>query len=329
MTGFAAPGRRALRATAGRPRGVRCCGTARGSWRRARRSAPRPRSSGRACTSRGARHLPRGHRRARPSARRRALLADGCRLPPGCRHVRAVRAHRLRRLPRVVDRLARHRRRLRTGRPPTRPGDRLLVVGAARVAEPLALPRRDLRLPRRTHAPSTATRARRGSGRCCCARPSMYYHTTPLGEAGCDGRQRLRRGHLQHAEPARSGTRASPRCSTSSTGSSRTRDWRYALVLTGVAATYVPWLLYPERTMFQFYTIAILPFMLLALTFALRDIAGASTRRPYRRTERPADRAGVPRRRGRALGVLVPDPHRRRRCRTTSGRLHSWMRGWI
>lgn len=51
------------------------------------------------------------------------------------------------------------------------------------------------------------------------------------------------------------------------------RDWRYAFVLTGIAATYVPWLLYPERTIFQFYTVAILPFLLLALTFALKDVA--------------------------------------------------------
>lgn len=51
------------------------------------------------------------------------------------------------------------------------------------------------------------------------------------------------------------------------------RDWRFALVLTGLAATYVPWLLYPERTIFQFYTVAMLPFLVLALAFALRDIA--------------------------------------------------------
>lgn len=51
------------------------------------------------------------------------------------------------------------------------------------------------------------------------------------------------------------------------------RDWRYALVLTGLAATYVPWLLYPERTIFQFYTIAMLPFLVLALAFTLREIA--------------------------------------------------------
>lgn len=52
------------------------------------------------------------------------------------------------------------------------------------------------------------------------------------------------------------------------------RDWRHALVLTGVGVTYVPWLLYPDRTVFQFYTVLMLPFVLLALVFALRDIAG-------------------------------------------------------
>lgn len=50
------------------------------------------------------------------------------------------------------------------------------------------------------------------------------------------------------------------------------RDWRFALVLTGLAATYVPWLLYPERTIFQFYTVAMLPFLVLALAFALQDV---------------------------------------------------------
>lgn len=51
------------------------------------------------------------------------------------------------------------------------------------------------------------------------------------------------------------------------------RDGRYGLVLMGLAATYVPWLLYPERTIFQFYTVAMVPFLVLALTFALRDLA--------------------------------------------------------
>jgi dolichyl-phosphate-mannose-protein mannosyltransferase len=62
-----------------------------------------------------------------------------------------------------------------------------------------------------------------------------------------------------------------------------TRDWRLGLVLTGVAATYVPWLLYPERTIFQFYTVVMLPFLLLALVFALRDIVRGRHPSPARR----------------------------------------------
>lgn len=44
--------------------------------------------------------------------------------------------------------------------------------------------------------------------------------------------------------------------------------------LVGLAITYVPWLLYPERTIFQFYTVVMLPYLLLALALALRALAG-------------------------------------------------------
>ena len=68
---------------------------------------------------RGSRHLPRGHRRARAPPGGHPLLAGGCRVPPGARHVRAVRPRRVRRLSRIMDRLAGHRRRVRApGRGP-------------------------------------------------------------------------------------------------------------------------------------------------------------------------------------------------------------------
>jgi dolichyl-phosphate-mannose--protein O-mannosyl transferase len=54
----------------------------------------------------------------------------------------------------------------------------------------------------------------------------------------------------------------------------RTRRASYAFVLTGIAATYVPWLLYPERTIFQFYTVAIVPFLVIAVAMAARELAG-------------------------------------------------------
>jgi dolichyl-phosphate-mannose-protein mannosyltransferase len=50
--------------------------------------------------------------------------------------------------------------------------------------------------------------------------------------------------------------------------------WVYGIPLVGLAVTYVPWLLVPERTIFQFYTVAMMPFLVLALALALRDLAG-------------------------------------------------------
>lgn len=51
-------------------------------------------------------------------------------------------------------------------------------------------------------------------------------------------------------------------------------SWVYAAPLVGIAGTYVPWLFLPHRTIFQFYTVAIMPFLVLALVLALRDLAG-------------------------------------------------------
>ena len=57
----------------------------------------------------------------------------------------------------------------------------------------------------------------------------------------------------------------------------RYREWRAGLILTGVAAGYLPWLLYPERTVFQFYAIAFEPFLILGLTLAIGIILGGRT----------------------------------------------------
>lgn len=54
----------------------------------------------------------------------------------------------------------------------------------------------------------------------------------------------------------------------------RPAPWTYAIPLVGLAVTYVPWLLYPSRTIFQFYTVVMMPFLVLALVLALREIAG-------------------------------------------------------
>lgn len=50
----------------------------------------------------------------------------------------------------------------------------------------------------------------------------------------------------------------------------RYRERRVGLILLGVAALYLPWLLLTARTVFQFYSISFLPFMILALVLVLR-----------------------------------------------------------
>ncbi|GAB3620585.1 phospholipid carrier-dependent glycosyltransferase [Glutamicibacter endophyticus] len=47
------------------------------------------------------------------------------------------------------------------------------------------------------------------------------------------------------------------------------RDWRAGAILSSVVAGFLPWLMYPERTMFFFYTLPLVPFMCLALTYMI------------------------------------------------------------
>lgn len=54
----------------------------------------------------------------------------------------------------------------------------------------------------------------------------------------------------------------------------RHRDWRAWAILGGYAATYLPWFAYSQRTIFTFYTVALAPFVVLALTMALATLAG-------------------------------------------------------
>ncbi|MFE4516860.1 dolichyl-phosphate-mannose--protein mannosyltransferase [Kitasatospora sp. NPDC056783] len=57
------------------------------------------------------------------------------------------------------------------------------------------------------------------------------------------------------------------------------RDWRAGALLCGLAAGYLPWFLFQERTIFLFYAVAFVPFLVLAVTMligALIGPAGAS-----------------------------------------------------
>ncbi len=60
------------------------------------------------------------------------------------------------------------------------------------------------------------------------------------------------------------------------------RDWRAGAILAGVAAGYLPWFLFQQRTVFSFYAVAFVPFLVLAITMCLGLVLGGrdtSTRR--------------------------------------------------
>ena len=57
----------------------------------------------------------------------------------------------------------------------------------------------------------------------------------------------------------------------------RYREWQLGLILTGLAAGYLPWLLYIDRTIFQFYSIAFEPYLILALTAVIALVLGRRT----------------------------------------------------
>ncbi|MFI6583512.1 dolichyl-phosphate-mannose--protein mannosyltransferase [Embleya sp. NPDC050493] len=60
------------------------------------------------------------------------------------------------------------------------------------------------------------------------------------------------------------------------------RDWRAGAILCGLAAAYLPWMIYQQRTIFLFYAVAFVPFLCLAVTMmlgALLGPPGASERR--------------------------------------------------
>ncbi|TYL45363.1 phospholipid carrier-dependent glycosyltransferase [Nocardioides sp. BGMRC 2183] len=62
------------------------------------------------------------------------------------------------------------------------------------------------------------------------------------------------------------------------------RDWRYGVAVVGTLSTWLPWMLYDDRPIFIFYAIAILPFVVMALTLAIGTLIGPSRQPSNRRT---------------------------------------------
>lgn len=61
------------------------------------------------------------------------------------------------------------------------------------------------------------------------------------------------------------------------------RDWRGAAVLVGFAACFLPLLPYPDRTMFFFYALPALPFLVIGVTLCLGMVLGPADASPERR----------------------------------------------
>ncbi len=62
------------------------------------------------------------------------------------------------------------------------------------------------------------------------------------------------------------------------------RDWRGQLVVVGALATWLPWLAYADRPIFSFYAVAMLPFLVLALTLVAGWLVGPADATSRRRT---------------------------------------------
>ncbi|UYM06599.1 dolichyl-phosphate-mannose--protein mannosyltransferase [Solicola gregarius] len=61
------------------------------------------------------------------------------------------------------------------------------------------------------------------------------------------------------------------------------RDWRFGIPVLGVATTWLPWFQYDDRPIFSFYTVAILPFTIIAITLVMGVVFGGPRASPARR----------------------------------------------
>ncbi|TAK68447.1 MAG: phospholipid carrier-dependent glycosyltransferase [Actinomycetota bacterium] len=62
------------------------------------------------------------------------------------------------------------------------------------------------------------------------------------------------------------------------------RDWRSGAIVLAVLAGWVPWLIFPDRTIFTFYAVVYVPFVVAALTMSLGSVLGRADGTPRRRT---------------------------------------------
>lgn len=97
-------------------------------------------------------------------------------------------------------------------------------------------------------------------------RPVAYYYSGPrFGTEGCAAQAGCSREVLALGNPAVWWGGTACLVAMLVWWVSR-RDWRGALVLVGFGSAFLPWLLFPNRTMFFFYALPSLPFLVLGIT---------------------------------------------------------------
>lgn len=104
------------------------------------------------------------------------------------------------------------------------------------------------------------------------------------------------------------------------------RDWRAAAILTGVAAGYLPWFLYPERTTFYFYAVAFEPYLVLSLVYCLGLVLG---RPGDRRRRRGIVLVGLFLAAAVALSAYFLPIWTAEIIPYDQWRMHMWLRSWI
>jgi dolichyl-phosphate-mannose--protein O-mannosyl transferase len=113
------------------------------------------------------------------------------------------------------------------------------------------------------------------------ARPVSYFYEGPkLGELGCDVEQ-CSQAVTALGTPVIWWTSIVALPVVLYLALAR-RDWRAGAIVAGVVAGYLPWFFFQDRTIYSFYAVAFLPYLVLAVTMCLGLVlapAGASSTR--------------------------------------------------
>ncbi|WP_354640057.1 dolichyl-phosphate-mannose--protein mannosyltransferase [Kitasatospora camelliae] len=111
---------------------------------------------------------------------------------------------------------------------------------------------------------------------------SMYWQQVPRGQQGCTADEGCAGQILAIGTPVLWWAACLALVYTLWRWAFR-RDWRAGAVLAGVAAVYLPWFRYQQRTIFSFYMVALVPFLCLAVALTLGALLGPPGCPPRRR----------------------------------------------